>query len=290
MSRMDEMFTLGPEVLAAQAGTIVAGPVTQFAKTVKEQSQGSAPIPVRWVISGELEKPEVLKGAAPKAPFRFTREEQTPFLPPREPVAEWEANLGQWQTGDKAVVFLGQKGEILRVLPSGTGGRDLLSEVRLIVSVEVPGRDGHAQVTAWSQHLRNDAADGEGSRIALRSLMRLTHNWSEVAPALQAVMAGKDTGLRTYAFGIVAYQIMQGKWSDPAAPADFLCRRLSAETNLQIAGSYLDYVDQLLRYASDEDQRKKLREQFRSCLKDQCLQAGADMAAACKAVLARYPR
>jgi hypothetical protein len=86
---------------------------------------------------------------------------------------------------------------------------------------------------------------------------------------------------------------MQGKWSDPAVPADFLCRRLAAETNLEIAGSYLESFDQLLRYASDEDfreKRKELREQLRSCLKDQCLQAGADVAAACKAVLGRYPR
>ncbi len=294
MSRMDEMFTVGPELLVSQASTILAGPVSNFAKTVKEMSQGSDPIPTRWVISGQLAKPEALRGAAPNAPYLFTREEQTPFLPPREPVSEWEADLGQWQPDDKAVVFLGKKGEVLRVLPSGTGPRDLLSQVRLIASMLAAGRDASAQAAAWTKHLATGSMPaGEDTRIALRSLMRLTHNWNEVMPALRGVMIGNDSAARRYAFGIVAYEVTHQKWADPTHPVEFLCKRLAAEKDLETANSYLEYVDMMLRFASDEDlreQRKPLREQLRSCLKEQCLQAGADVAAACKSVLGRYPR
>jgi hypothetical protein len=271
MTRFDEMFTTGPETLVAQAHAIVTGPVSGYSKEVKEQSQGSAPIPVRWVISGQLEHPETLKGDAPKNSLRFSCEEQSPFLPPREPVPTWQGEYSQWRADDKAVAFLGQKpGEILLVLPSGTGQRDLISLVRLIVSIHA--RSESAQVAAWQRHLLNGAASGaESKRIALRSLMKLTRNWSDVASTLQEVMSEKDADLRRYAYGIVAYEIVHDKWSDAAEPAQFLCMQLAKETNAEIVESHRQYIDLVLRFANEEDfreRRKALRDQLRSCLKE----------------------
>ena len=269
MNRFDEMFTTGPETLVAQARGIVAGPVSHYSKEVKEQSQGSAPIPVRWVISGLLEHPETLKGDAPRTSLRFSREEQSPFLPTPEPVPAWEAEYSQWQPDDKAVVFLGEKaGEIPHVLPSGTGERDLISLVRLIVSIHGAGQSESAQAAAWQRHLLTGAASGaESRRIALRSLMKLTRNWSDVASTLRGVMSGKDADFRRYAYGIVAYGIVHDKWSDAAEPAEFLCTPLAKETDAGIAESHLQYVDLVLQFAIRE-QRKALRDQLRGCLKD----------------------
>ena len=273
MNRFDEMFTTGPETLVAQARAIVAGPVSHYSKAVKEQSQGSTPIPVRWVISGQLEHPETLKGDAPGTSLPFSREEQSPFLPTPEPVPAWEAEYAQWQPDDKAVVFLGEKpGEILRVLPSETGERDLIALVRLIVSVHATAQSENAQAVAWQRHLLNDTASGaESKRVALRSLMKLTQNWNDVASTLREVMSRKDADLRRYAYGIVAYEIVHDKWSDTAAPAEFLCTQLANETDAEVAASHLQYGNLVLRFASDEDfleQRKALRDQLHDCLKN----------------------
>lgn len=270
MNRLDEMFATGPETLVAQSSAIVAGPVSDYSKEVKEQSQGSTPVPVRWVVSGQLEHPETLKGDVLRTSLRFSREERSPFLPTPEPVPAWEAEYAQWRPDDKAVAFLGKKpGEILRVLPSGTGERDLISLVRLIVSIHA--RSESTQAAAWQGHLLNDAASrAESRRVALRSLMKLTRNWSDVASPLRGVMSGKDADLRRYAYGIVAYGIVHDKWSDAAKPAEFLCTQLAKETDAEIAESHRQYVALVLRFAADEDfraQRKALREQLHGCLK-----------------------
>lgn len=273
MNRFDEMFTTGPETLVAQSRAIVAGPVSHYSKEVKEQSQGSAPIPTRWVITGELEHPETLRGDAPRNSLRFSRVEQSPFLPPSEPMPAWEAEYSQWQPDDKAVAFLGEKpGEILLVLPSGTAERDLISLVRLVVSIYATDRSESAQAAAWQKYLLYGAASGaESRRIALRSMMKLTQYWSDVASTLRGVMSGKDADLRQYAYGIVAYGIVHDKWGDAAEPAEFLCTQLANEKDAEIAESHLQYVDLVLRFATDEDfyeQRKALRDRLRGCLKD----------------------
>jgi len=268
MNRLDEMFTTGPETLVALSRAIVAGPVSHYSKEVEEVSQGSAPIPVRWIISGQLEHPETLKGDVPEGLLRFSREEQSPFLPAPEPVPTWEAAYAQWQREDKAVVFLGKKpGEILRVLPSGTGERNLISLVRLIVSIHKTARNEDEETAAWQRHLLSGApSTAEGRRIALRSL--LTRHWSDVASTLREVMSRKDAELRQYAYGIVAYGIVRDKWRDTAGPAEFLCTQLANETDAEVAGGYRQYIDLVLRFASDEnfrEQRMALRDQLQSC-------------------------
>ncbi len=273
MNRFDEMFTIGPETLVAQARAIVAGPVSHYSKEVKEQSLGSAPIPVRWVISGQLEHPETLKGDASGAALHFNREEQSPFLTIPEPVPAWEAEYSQWQPDDKAVVFLGEKpGEILRILPSGVGERDLISLVRLIVSIYATAQSENAQAIAWQRHLLNGtASSAESKRIALRSLMKLTRNWDDVTSTLYGVMSRKDADLRRYAYGIVAYGIMHEKWSDTSKPVEFLCMQLANETDTEVTGSHLQYANLVLQFAADEDfreQRKGLWDQLHGCFKD----------------------
>lgn len=272
MNRFDEMFTLGPETLVAQSHVIVAGSVSHSSKEVKEQSQGSTPIPVRWVISGQLEYPETLKGGAPRTSLRFSREEQSPFLPPSEPVPAWEARYTPWQPDDKVVVFFGKKpGEILLVLPSGTGDRDLISLVRLIVSVNAMAPES-AQAAEWQRRLLSGAmSDAESKRIALRSLMKLTRYWSDVAPTLRGVMSGKDADLRRYTYGAVAYGIVRDKWSDAADPVEFLCTQLANETDAEVAESHRQYFDLVLRFATADDfheQRKALRDRLSGCLKE----------------------
>lgn len=271
MNRFDEMFTNGLETMIAESGAIVAGPVLHFAKEVKEQSQGSAPIPVTWVITGQVESPETLKGEMPIVSLHLRREERSPFLPPPVPVPSWEAEYSPWQPDDKAVVFLGKMpSEILLVLPSGTGNRDLISLVRLIVSHYA--MDPVEQANAWRKHLHNGVkAVGESKRIALRSLMKLTTNWSEEAPTLYAVMRDGDSDLRRYAYGIVAHAIVNEKWSDASESVKFLCTQFEKETDARIADNYREYVNLVLQFTNVENfrpQRKALNEQLRNCLKD----------------------
>jgi hypothetical protein len=273
MNQLDEMFASGPEMLVAESHAIVAGPVSYYSKEVKEQSQGAAPIPVRWVVSGQLEHPETLKGDPPGSSLRVSRQERSPFLPALEPVPAWEAKYGQWQPDDKAVAFLGKKsGEILRVLPSGIGERDLISVVRLIVSLQATSQSTAAQVTGWRNHLLHDAASSaESKRVALRSLMKLTRNWSDIAPAFRGLISGKDRDVRRYTYGVVAYGIVNEKWADPSEPAEFLCTQLANELDEEVTASYLEYVELVLRYAADEnfrEARNALWEQLHGCARD----------------------
>ncbi len=295
MNRLDEMFTTGPETLVAKAGAIVSGPVSHYSREVKEESKGAAPIALRWTVSGQLDKPEVLRGAAPPGAVRFRREERSPFLPVAEPLPLWEQEFAQWQPDDKAIVFYSSAKPpvILKVLPSGTGNRDLISLVRLIVSVPASGHDASAQAEAWRQQLESNAASLEIKKVALRSLMKLTREWSEVSRTLRAVMAGADPGLRSFTYGLVAYEMVHQKWTDQSEPASFLCDQLAKLNDTDLAETYLQYLDMVLRFAGDEDsrsQRKPMRDQLRSCLKEQCLQASAPIAAACKETLGRHPR
>lgn len=271
MNRVDEMFTTGPETLVARSRAIVAGSVSSYSKEVKEQSQGAAPIPIRWVISGRLERPETLKGNPPGTSLQISREERSPFLPAPEPKPAWQAAYDPWQPDDKAVAFLGNApGEILLVLPSGTGERDLISLVRLIVKIPATASSERDQAAAWQSHLLSgEASSAESKRVALRSLMRLTRNWNDVASTWDAVMRKADANLRRYAYGIVAYGIVHENWSDAIKPAEFLCTLLLKETDTEIAEDYLQYLDLVQRFAANEKsggQRKALGDQIRGCL------------------------
>jgi hypothetical protein len=270
MNRLDETFTTGPETLVAQAQTILVGSISQYTKQVEEQSQGSAPIPVRWTISAKLEHVEALKGNAPKQPLDFRREERSPFLPATVHVPTWQAELGHIQPDDRVVVFLGNKsGEILVVLPSGKQERDLVALIRLIVPIQGLGSGENAQAIAWEKHLHDAGASSTASRrVALRSLMKLTRNWIDVEATLRLVMSGKDADSRRYAFGLVAFEIVHEKWSETAGPAEFLCTQLAGEMDAEIAQSHREHVDLVRQFALDEDfreQRKPLLDRLRGC-------------------------
>ena len=268
MNRFDEMFTTGLETMVANSSAIVAGPVLHYSKNIKEHSEGSDPIPAKWVISGQLERPETLKGDEQIDSLQLTRNEQTPFLPTPVPVPAWESEYSHWQPGDKAVAFLGKKpDEILLVVPSGTGDRDLITLVRLIVSNNA--MDSTEQVNAWKKHLNHGVKPiGESKQIALRSLMKLTTSWSDIEPTSSAVMRDGDADLRRFAYGIVAYSIVKEKWSDATEPVKFLCTQFTNEADTEIVKSHREFIN--LRFANKEDfreKRKTMNNQLRDCLK-----------------------
>lgn len=296
MNGADEIFTTGPETLIAKSAIVIAGAVSNYRKRVTEYSADSSAIPLRWITSGEIAYPTVLKGRPLESPVRFTRLEQVVFIPRAEPLSAWARAYGEFQPKDHAVIFLegSRTPQILMVLPSGEGERDMISLAKDIVKIQVSETSAAQTAVLWRKCLSSAWSD-EGRRAALRSLVAIPMDWNEFQPALDELMASPKTGnnLRSFVFGIVSYGVIHEKWADAGKPLDFLGRRLSAERNADLAVGYLQHVKLLLRFANDEDfrdVRKPLREQLLSCVKQQSSRPEPDVAEECRAILVRDAR
>ncbi len=291
MGRADDIFTQGPETLIAQTAAIIAGPVSNFSKRVTERSPDTpSGVPLRWVITGDLINPQFLKGEPTRNAVHFTRSEQAMFVPRPDPLPVWEQNIGEWQEGDSAVVFLARSNppEIIKVLPSGAGDRDLISLVKEIGSIQSSDKPAPEK---WQVYLLTANGD-EKKKIALRSLVDGQISWDQLAPLLQKVMTTADTNLRLFTFGLIGYQVTHDKWSGGRSVVDFLCRQLERETDADVTAQYLSHFELMLRFASDEDfriQRKELRERLRSCLEARCGKLPGGAAGDCADILTRYP-
>jgi hypothetical protein len=288
--RADDIFTTGPETLVESAAAVIAGPVSDYEKRVQQSTADSSHMPLRWEIVGVVAQPEVIKGAAPKTPIRFTHQEQSVVLPTNAPAGGWESDYGEWQPQDRAVIFLdrSQPPGILRAVPSGKGERDFVSLVKEIAAIQV--KPSAQRPDEWRRYLSSAPSDG-GRKAALRALIAIPANWAGLAPLLEQVMES-HAGLRTYTFGIVAYGLTRQKWADASKPLDFLCRRFSAETDPDLAIQYVQHFKLIARFANEEafrEARKPLRQQLRTCLQQQSARRDANVAEECRQILTQYP-
>lgn len=263
--RADSVFRDGPERWVAESPVIVAGPISDYSKEVLQWSgPGPDGVPLKWVIKGELQKPEVLKGRA-SGTRRFSRPEQVGFLPEGPAAPAWVLDYGDLGPSDRAILFLKQESSnsAEHILPSGTGERDALTLVRDIVGIQaLPDVEGRE--AAWISYLRKAPTD-EGRKAALRSLISQPAAWGKIGAPLEQLLQNErlGPGMRSFAFGAVAFGITHGAWqaSEPQA-VDLLSRVFETESNPRQALQYLLHLKLVLAYANEESSRAA-REQLR---------------------------
>ena len=205
---------------------------------------------------------------------------------------DWELQYGEFQQGDWAVIFVqSDPAHAVVTLPSGAGDRDLISLIRNIVAIQSNSRGPQTQ--AWLLYLTK--ADDGGRETALRSLMNGHVQWSELAPAVEHLMADAtlSSRLRAFIFGAAAFGITHGLWpNDSMAIADFLCRVLIREQHSSSILQYVLQVRQILSYAYAEPFREKrsgLRRRLIQCLKQVASQS-SEIEQQYREILAQYPQ
>jgi hypothetical protein len=268
--RADQIFRIGPETLVAQSSKIVAGQIVAYSREVHRNSgPGPNAMPMEWTAQGHIDHPVVLKGASPPAPIYFSKLERSSLLPSSPIAPSWEMALGELMPGGQAILFFVDRVNP-KVLPAGTGEGDLLVLVKDIVRIQdIRGRD--EQIRGWLQYLAT-APTSEGQRAALRSLVSLGANWSQVEPALAQLAAGKSVtpDLRAYVFGFVSYHLTAETWGvSPNGPLEFLCRMFSTEKGPEQQLRYLQRIKLLLLYTVAEpleESRRPVRESLIRCL------------------------
>jgi len=289
MHRADEIYTAGLETMITQSKVIVTGPVANFSKHVL-QSHTPSGTPLRWEIQGEVREAQILKGDPPQLPIRFTRLENSTLLDQPE-TSPWESDYLQWQIGDRALIFFtgSDPSKEMRVYPSGSGERDLASQVGRIIAIESIS-DPAKRFEAWRNALTSAHAMAE-KHAALRSLMAFKKPWSEMQPIFRRGMG--DAGTRLFIFGLVAYGIVHEQWANLNDPAGFLCESIANETNDDLTVGYLGAFGLLLNFATEDahrEERKSLRDRLDFCLQQTCLARSKKTVEACKDLRARYFR
>ena len=271
--RADEIYRTGPETLIAQSSTILSGPVSKYSRNVESRSQGGADsIPLKWVVSGILEQPHVLKGQAPSEAIRFSRSEQS-IISPRDPsIADWEAVFGELASDCQVVIFLGRTSpaSILKVLPSGADEQNLIGLVTDIVQIQA-GADASERVRRWLSYLKSAPSD-EGRKAALRSYIAEGGEWTELDPVLAGILKNSQLSrdVRAFGFGIAAFNVTQEKWGASRDEVlDFLCRIFVAERDPKLAMQYVYSLGLIFNYCDNEDfrtQRRTVRRRLEGCL------------------------
>ncbi|HEX3880078.1 MAG TPA: hypothetical protein VHW24_24020, partial [Bryobacteraceae bacterium] len=226
MQRADDQYSKGPESLVRQSKAIVAGPVSNLKERVLDHDASSG-TPLRWEVSGVLTTPRVLKGE-PGMPMPFQRVEQLLLIGDDEH-EYWEADFLRWRDGDSAVVFFNDAAgtEGRRVLPSGSGERDLAAVVETVVGIDgLSDRD--RQFQAWAGLVRTGANAIE-KRAALRSALGFHRPWEAVAPILREAL--EDSEMREFGFGLVGYGIRTHQWADPMPATELLCDEFANESD-----------------------------------------------------------
>ncbi len=291
----DQIYKLGPETLVAQSSTIVAGPVAGLERRVLATSQPAGPdaVDLRWTLSGRVEPATVLKGSV-AGPATFTRLEQSPLLPGGPGGPDWQRPYGDWQSGDRIVLFLGEGLPPAGVaVPSGTGERDLALLVRDLAAILA--RPSHQWQAAWLSYL--DAAPQEqGRKAALRALLQLGAPWAVLAPPLTRLLSdpAHDERFAMFAYGFAVHGLVNGLWApDQASVAAFLGDRFESETRPQLLLSYLLSLKLALRYANEEatrTERLPIRRRLLESLKrrEAALQADPQLAGQYRELRATY--
>jgi hypothetical protein len=262
----DIIYRAGPETQIAAAAAVVAGPVSDYSKRVTEATEPVADaIELRWVASGRVASPQVLKGKLAPAPLTFNRVEASMLVDPEPSQLPWEAAYGDVTPGGRVVLFL-EKVEpptVARAVPSGGGEQDLVGLVKDVVAIHAIASAGDRQ-KQWLAYLNSSPTD-EGRKAAWRTLVAEPIAWPDLEPIVGPFLKNpaRSPGARAFAFGILAWAVTQGKWQDHhTAVADALAKALIAEPDAGVAIQHLLALGQIVSYcAADEfrDQRKPLR-------------------------------
>lgn len=271
--RADDIFRIGLETLVDKAPSVVTGLVSNYTKQVDVTSSPPESIPMRWSVSAQIIRPQVLKGQVPAGSIQFSRSEQSMIMPPDGTALYWESTYGDIDPNGHVVLFFGNDGpqQIIKAVPSGQGEQDLIELVKNIVQIQAIKKP-EDRIIHWLSYL-DTSPTSEGCKVALRSVMRASIEWPKLEPVLNRFLKNPRYGLdvRGFAFGIAAFTVSDDHWSDERDTAvDFLCRTFAVETDPVLVLQYLDSLGVILDYCDDEDfeeERRPVREQIIQTLK-----------------------
>ncbi len=269
--RAEEIYTTGPETLAARVAQIVSGPVSAYSKQVIATSEppGPSAIPLQWVVTGRVDSPAPLKGPATKA-VSFSKTEPSLALGDPREISSWELDYGQLRPSGQVVLFLsGDPAKpVIKALPSGDGERDLASLLRDIVAIE-SNPVGEKQMNAWFSYLGSARTD-HGREAALRSLVQMKADWKRMRAALEGLDANASRSERIcrFTFGIVVFGLTSQAWEpDQISVADFLGRKFESARTPGLELQYILSLKLALRYTMEESERA-MREPIRERIMD----------------------
>jgi hypothetical protein len=288
------IYRTGIETLVSQSPSILTGSVDDYSKKILSESQGGAnAIPLKWIVSGRVNHPKVIKGTLPSKAVSFSRKEQSEIIPGDTSIAQWELDYGHLELSDAAVLFLNDDPDqsVVKVLPVGDENQDLVPLVTDIVRIQALSRG--QQVDAWLAYLANGERTSQ-IEVALRSLLANKIEWNKLAPSMSTMMhnSSNSPASRAFAFGAVSFGLTLGIWKgDSIAVTDFLCRTFAAESNESQALQYVLHLKQILR-ATELDKFGKegepVRKQILRCLHETRAQ-GPDVEVQYKDIFSRYP-
>jgi hypothetical protein len=271
--RADQIFRIGPETLVASSPIIVAGRLSHYHKEVLKVSQpGPDGFPLEWKVTAELDQPTTLKGASVPGPISFSRNERAFMSPTPSQNPLWEQDYGELVPDGEVVLFYGEGNSqnILKSVPSGTGGENLSALVKDIVSIQqVPDSKERAQ--RWLAYL-TAARAAEGYRVALRSLVHSAVKWQQLEAAFKKILTQKDLprDVCPFAFSFIAFHITQNTWAeDSAAAMELLCESFAGQTDPKLQLQNLASFSLILNYSSRQPvqkSRQPLRERTINCL------------------------
>ena len=269
----DQVYATGPETIADRSSTILVGPVSAYSRRIVSTTQppGSDAVPLKWIVSGRVDKPTILKGSMP-GPVTFSKPEQSLILPNDQNQEEWELDYGDLEEGDEVVLFLsGEPADpVIRAIPSGLGGRNLAALVRDIVAIQ--SRPENESQAAWLSYAEQTSIE-EGRKAALRSLLQMQVDWTHLLPVLERLVQNPNLSdeMRAFSFGIVVFGLTQGRWGpDQVEAVDFLCRQFESEGQPQLMLRYILSLKLALRYTMEEGvraAREPMRRRIVDCLK-----------------------
>lgn len=257
-SAADQIYQSGPESLAVKSWLIVTGRVTHYSKLATSASAGAEPIPLTWVVSGQIEQPVAIKGVAPTSPIPFSTEGRSPIAPANPAIPTWQADYGELMPGETAVLFFQGSSEkpTVTALPAGKDSTALVALLEDIVRIQQSA--AAEQTAAWLDYLRSTSSD-EARKAALRELVRLKTPWSSLAPVLEPQIKdpAASPDFRSFLFGIVTFAVTHEVFAAPRTDAvQFLCREFVATQNPRLLLHYILNLKLLLSYTSQSEGRQ----------------------------------
>jgi hypothetical protein len=210
-SQAAAIFSQGPETLVKESHAVVAGQPARVATNVEEQTTGTDAIPVRWTISGEIEKPVWLKGKAEAGhPLSFRRAERAMFAIMDSSTPDWELELGS--IAQAAAVVLFYVATEPHALPSPKGGPDLVKFVSDVVRIQSIAEEPE-RIRAWIDYA-SQAPWAEGRKAALRSLVASHATWGMLEPAWLKLLSDSAAPqeVRTFAFLLMIHAAAEQRW------------------------------------------------------------------------------
>ena len=265
LTQADIMFTVGPETEVVRATGVFACTVRDYRKEIIRPKSGKGE-PEEWIVRGNLVDPVCLKGKIDRAPKKFERIERSPFLPQPEDAYPWESVYGEIKPDGKVVVFLFDGSVNAKVIPTSGGELDLESIARQSVTMQSTD-DPAKKFLGVEQFLRKSPAI-EGKKAALRMFFGCDVKWDELRRPFEEMLSDTSTPpeIRGYAYGIIAYFIVNERWGDNAVDqVALLCDAYerakdvkAALNDLYVLRSVLDHCREGERW----EERKSMRERL----------------------------